>query len=58
MKYKEPIKLDKKINGFEHKCSDICSCNVSVLDEIRTKNINRLIIPNLNINSLSSSLAN
>ena len=54
IKYKEPIKLDKKINGYEHKCSDISSCNVSVLDEIRIKNINRLIIGNLNINSLSS----
>ena len=28
--------------------------DLSILDEIRTKNINRLIIGNLNINSLSS----
>ena len=34
VKYKEPIKLDKKINGYEHKCPDISSCDVSVLDEI------------------------
>ena len=54
IKYKEPIKLDKKINGYEQKSSDISSCNVSVLDEIRIKNINRLVIGNLNINSLSS----
>ena len=55
IKYKEPIKLDKKDNnGYEHKSSDMSSCIVSVLDEIRTKNINRLIIYNLNINSLSS----
>ena len=36
IKYKEPIKLDKKINGYEHKCFDISSCDLSVLDEIRT----------------------
>ena len=36
IKYKEPIKLDEKMNGYDHKCSDISSCNVSVLDEIRT----------------------
>ena len=30
IKYTEPIKLDKKINGYEHKCSAISSCNVSV----------------------------
>ena len=54
IKYKYPIKLDKKINGYEHKCSDISSCNVSVLDKIKTKNINRSIISNLNINSLPS----
>ena len=53
MKQKEPIKLGKKINGYEDKCSDISSCHVSVLDEIRTKT-NRLILGNLNINSLSS----
>ena len=53
IKYKEPIKLDKKINGYEQKCCDISSCNIWVLDEIRTKNINR-IMGNLNINSLSS----
>ena len=55
IKYKEPIKLDKKDNNcYEHKSSDMSSCIASVLDEIRTKNINRLIIYNLNINSLSS----
>ena len=54
IKYKEPIKLNKKINGYEQKCSDISSCNVSVLDEIRPKNLNRLIVCNLIINSLSS----
>lgn len=37
MKYKKPIELDKKINVYEHKYSDISGCNVSVLDEIRTK---------------------
>ena len=28
IKYKEPMKLDKKINGYEHKCSDTSGCNV------------------------------
>ena len=55
IKYIEPIKLDKKINGYEHKCSAISSCIVSVLDEIKTKKISRLLISNLNINSLSST---
>ena len=53
-KYKEPIKLNKKINGNEQKCSDISSYNVSVLDEIRPKNLNRLTVCKLIINSLSS----
>ena len=46
--------MDKKINAYEHTFSDISSCNLSVLDEIGTKNINNLIIGNLNINPLSS----
>ena len=28
IEYIEPIKLDKKINGYEHKCSAMSSCNV------------------------------
>ena len=51
IKYKKRIELDKKINVYEHKYSDISGCNVSVLDEIRTKKTNRLIVGNLNINS-------
>ena len=39
MPYKNLLNPIKKINGYEHKLSDISSCNVSVLDEIRTKNI-------------------
>ena len=42
IKYKE-LNLEKKINGYEHKRSDISSCNVSALDDIRTKNINKYI---------------
>ena len=38
IKYKEPIKLDKKDNnGYEHKSSDMSSCIVSVLDENQNK---------------------
>ena len=39
MPYKNLLNPIKKINGYEHKLSDISSCNVSVLDESRTKNI-------------------
>ena len=46
--------MDEKLNGYEQRCSDISSFNVSVLDEIRTKSANRLIIGNFNINSLST----
>ena len=46
--------MDKKINAYEHNCSDISSCNLSVLDESGTKNLNSLIMGNLNINPLSS----
>ena len=46
--------MDEKLNGYEQRCSDISSFNVSVLDEIRTKSTNRLIIGNFNINSLST----
>ena len=42
------------MNGCEHKCSDISNFNISLLDEIRTKNINILIIGTLNISSLFS----
>ena len=42
IKYKE-LNLEKNINGYEHNCSDISSCNVSALDDIRTKNINKYI---------------
>ena len=46
--------MDEKLNGYEQRCSDISSFNVSVLDEIKTKSANRLIIGNFNINSLST----
>ena len=50
----ELTNLSQKCSNDEHECSINHSSAISVLDEIRTKNKNSLIIDNLNIDSLSS----
>ena len=52
--HSEFTSLIKKCSGDEHECNVNYSSAISVLDETRTKNTNRLLIGNLNINSLSS----
>ena len=46
--------MEQKYSDHEYDCNINHSCDISALVEIRTKAINRLIIGNLNFNSLSS----
>ena len=46
--------MEQKYSDHECDCNINHSCDISALVEIRTKAINRLIIGNLNFNSLSS----